>query len=56
MKYVESEGVQFDPTKEITPEMFAEALPQIMDLSKPVEHGFGTPRLEARLRAMGLIK
>ena len=56
VKYVESEGVQFDPTKEITPEMFAEALPQIMDLSKPVEHGFGTPRLEARLRAMGLIK
>ena len=56
VKYIESEGVQFDPTKAITPEMFADALPQIMDISKPVEHGFGTPRLEARLRAMGLIK
>jgi NAD(P)-dependent dehydrogenase (short-subunit alcohol dehydrogenase family) len=56
VKYIESEGVQFNPTEPVTPEMFAEALPQIMDLSKPQEHGFGTPRLEARLRAMGLVK
>jgi len=56
VKYIESEGVQFDPTKPVTPEMFADALPRIMDISKPIEHGFGTPRLEARLRAMGLIK
>ncbi len=56
VKYIESEGVQFDPTKPITVDMFAEALPRIMDISKPVEHGFGTPRLEARLKAMGLIK
>ena len=56
VKYVESEGVQFNPTEPVTPEMFAEALPRIMDLSKPQEHGFGTPRLEARLREMGLVK
>ena len=56
VKYVESQGVQFDPTKDVTPEMFAEALPQIMDLTDALEHGWGTPRLEARLKAMGLLK
>jgi NAD(P)-dependent dehydrogenase (short-subunit alcohol dehydrogenase family) len=55
VKYVESQGHQFNPTKPVTPEMFAEALPQIMDLTGALEHGFGTPRLEARLREMGLL-
>jgi NAD(P)-dependent dehydrogenase (short-subunit alcohol dehydrogenase family) len=56
VKYVEGEGVQFNPTQPVTPEMFADALPRIMDLAAHNEHGFGTPRLEARLRAMGLVK
>ncbi len=56
VKYLESEGVQFDPAEPVTPEMFVEALPRIMDMSETAEHGFGTPRLEARLRAMGRIK
>lgn len=56
VKYLESEGVQFDPAEPVTPEMFVDALPRIMDMSTTAEHGFGTPRLEARLRAMGRIK
>jgi len=56
VKYVETQGVQFDPTKDVTPEMFADALPRIMDMTDALEHGWGTPRLEARLKAMGLLK
>jgi hypothetical protein len=53
---MESEGVQFDPGEPVTLEMFAEAVPKIMDMSHPLDHsGGGSRRMEARLRAMGRI-
>jgi hypothetical protein len=56
VKYMESEGVQFDPGEPVTLEMFAEAVPKIMDMSHPLDHsGGGSRRMEARLRAMGRI-
>jgi NAD(P)-dependent dehydrogenase (short-subunit alcohol dehydrogenase family) len=55
VKYVESEGMQFDPAGEVTVDMFAEALPKIMDLSAPIEHGMSSRRLRERLVAMGRI-
>jgi NAD(P)-dependent dehydrogenase (short-subunit alcohol dehydrogenase family) len=56
VKYIESDGAQFDPAEPVSIEMFAEALPRIMDISQPIEHGFSSRRLQERLKAMGRIK
>lgn len=52
--YVESEGVQFDPREEVTPDAFAEAFETIQDLNgaRPSTPGTGA-RVEERLRAIG---
>jgi len=56
MKYIQSEGVQFDPEQPVTPEMFEENFDKIMDIDVPQPHGMSLQRLEARLRAMGKLK
>jgi len=56
VKYVQSEGAFFDPAEPVTVEMFADALPKVMDMEHPQEHAGGLSRLENRLRAMGRIK
>ena len=56
VKYIESEGVQFDPAAPVTVDMFAENLARIMDLTKPDTHGFSSRKLQDRLKAMGRIK
>jgi NAD(P)-dependent dehydrogenase (short-subunit alcohol dehydrogenase family) len=55
VRYFESEGQYFDPAEPVTVDMFAEALPKIMDLSHPIEHGMSSRRLRERLVAMGRI-
>ena len=55
VKYVETAGVFYDPAAPVTIEMFAEALPQIMDMGTAVEHGMSSRRLRERLVAMGRI-
>ena len=56
VKYFQTEGAQFDPAEEVTVDMFAEAWPQISDLTGAAPMGRSRGRLEARLRAMGRIK
>ena len=56
VKYIQSEGVQFDPDQPVTPEMFEDNFDKIMDISTPQPHGMSLQRLEARLRAMGKLK
>ena len=56
VKYFESEGQYFDPAEPVTVDMFAAALPKIMDISQPIEHGMSSRRLAERLKAMGRIK
>jgi len=56
VKYFESEGQYFDPAEPVTVDMFAAALPKIMDISQPIEHGMSSRRLADRLKAMGRIK
>jgi NAD(P)-dependent dehydrogenase (short-subunit alcohol dehydrogenase family) len=55
LQYFETEGVQFDPDKEVTIEMFAEAFPRISDLSNahPLRTIMG--EMENKLRAIGKI-
>jgi len=55
IQYFETEGVQFDPDKPITVEMFAEAFPKISDLSTahPLRTIMG--EMEGKLRAIGKI-
>jgi NAD(P)-dependent dehydrogenase (short-subunit alcohol dehydrogenase family) len=55
VKYIESEGVYFDPAAPVTLDMVAENIGQIMDLSKSIEHGMSSRRLRERLVAMGRI-
>ncbi len=55
VKYVETAGVFYDPAQPVTIEMFADALPQIMDMSTAIEHGMSSRRLRERLVAMGRI-
>jgi hypothetical protein len=55
VKYFESDGVYFDPAQPVTVDMVAEAMPKIMDLTKPIEHGMSSRRLRERLVAMGRI-
>jgi NAD(P)-dependent dehydrogenase (short-subunit alcohol dehydrogenase family) len=57
VKYMESDGYQFDPGVPVTLDMFEEKIGTIMDFSHPHDHGGGgSRRMEARLRAMGRIK
>jgi NAD(P)-dependent dehydrogenase (short-subunit alcohol dehydrogenase family) len=56
VKYIQSEGVQFDPEQPVTIEMFEDALDKIMDLSHSQPHAMSLQRLETRLRAMGKLK
>lgn len=56
VKYIQSQGVQFDPAQPVTPEMFADALPQIMDLTTPADHEAAFKRLEANLKALGRLE
>ena len=56
VKYFETEGQYFDPAEPVTVDMFAAALPKIMDISHPIEHGMSSRRLAERLKAMGRIK
>ncbi len=55
VKYVETAGVFYDPAAPVTIEMFADALPQIMDMSTAIEHGMSSRRLRERLVAMGRV-
>ena len=55
VKYVETAGVFYDPANPVTIEMFADALPQIMDMSTAIEHGMSSRRLRERLVAMGRV-
>ncbi len=55
VKYVETAGVFFDPAQPVTIEMFADGLPQIMDMSTAIEHGMSSRRLRERLVAMGRV-
>lgn len=55
VKYVETAGVFYDPAAPVTVEMFADALPQIMDMSTAIEHGMSSRRLRERLVAMGRV-
>jgi NAD(P)-dependent dehydrogenase (short-subunit alcohol dehydrogenase family) len=55
VKYVETAGVFYDPANPVTIEMFADALPQIMDMGTAIEHGMSSRRLRERLVAMGRI-
>jgi len=50
VKYLQSQGVQFDPSAPVTPEAFADALPRIMDFTAPADHNDAFPRLEQALR------
>ena len=52
--YFESEGVQFDPEKDVTPDMIAHAFDDIQSLEhvSPTTPGVGA-RVEQRLRAIG---
>ena len=57
VKYMESEGVQFDPGAPVTLDMFEAEIDKIMDISHPLPHGGGgSRRMEAKLREMGRIK
>lgn len=55
LQYFESEGVQFDPEKPVTLEMFAEAFPRITDLkgAHPLRTIGG--EVEAKLKGIGKI-
>ncbi len=55
LQYFETEGVQFDPDKPVTVEMFAEAFPRISDLSNahPLRTIMG--EMENKLRGIGKI-
>ena len=55
MKYIESEGVYFDPAEPVTLDMVGDRISEIMDLSKSIEHGMSSRRLRERLVAMGRI-
>ena len=55
VRYVETEGVFYDPAEPVTVEMFADALPKIMDMSTAIEHGMSSRRLRERLVAMGRV-
>ncbi len=50
VKYLQSQGVQFDPSQPVTPEMFADALPQIMSLERPMDHSGAFRQLEENLK------
>ncbi|MEO8296880.1 MAG: SDR family NAD(P)-dependent oxidoreductase [Burkholderiales bacterium] len=55
VQYFETEGVQFDPTKEVTVDMFAEAFPRICDQSTAQPSPIGVfGRAEERLKNAGL--
>ncbi len=55
LQYFETEGVQFDPDRPVTIEMFAEAFPRISDLANahPMRTIMG--EMENKLRAIGKI-
>lgn len=55
LQYFETEGVQFDPDKEVTPEMFAEAFPRISNLTKVHPLRTISGEMEAKLRGIGKI-
>ncbi|HET6183623.1 MAG TPA: SDR family oxidoreductase [Acetobacteraceae bacterium] len=55
LQYYRSEGVQFDPLEPVTPEMIAEAMPRILDMSNAAPQTRNRERLEAALRKMGRI-
>ena len=55
VKYIESEGVYFDPAEPVTLDMVGDRISEIMDLSKSIEHGMSSRRLRERLVAMGRI-
>ncbi|MGJ9413228.1 SDR family NAD(P)-dependent oxidoreductase [Aeromicrobium sp. CF4.19] len=52
--YVESEGVQFDPREDVTPDAFAEVFDAVQDLdgARPTTPGTAA-RVEERLRSIG---
>jgi len=56
VQYFQSEGVQFDPDQPVTPEMFAEKVGVIRDLSKAKPYTGLMGTVEQSLRAMGKIK
>ncbi len=56
LQYYRSEGVQFDPLEPVTPEMVADAMPRILDMSNAAPQTRNRERLEAALRKMGRIR
>ena len=51
VKYLQSQGVQFDPSQPVTPEMFVDSLPAILDLTGAMDHTEAFRRLEENLKA-----
>lgn len=56
LQYFRSEGVQFDPLEKVTPEMVADAMPKILDMTNAAPQTRNRERMEAALRAMGRIQ
>ena len=56
VQYYITEGVQFDPAEPVTPEMVAESISQIRDLSTVQPYKGLMGNVEKNLRAMGRIK
>ena len=55
IRFFQSEGVQFDPKGEVTPEMVAEAYGTITDMSAAEPLGNQGPAIERRLKALGRL-
>ena len=55
LQYFETEGVQFDPDKPVTTEMFAEAFPRISDLANAHPLATISGEMERKLRGIGKI-
>ncbi|MGA9867814.1 MAG: SDR family oxidoreductase [Acetobacteraceae bacterium] len=55
LQYFETEGVQFDPDKPVTIEMFAEAFPRISDLANAHPLATISGDMERKLRGIGKI-
>ena len=56
VQYFVTEGVQFDPQAEVTPEMFAEAFPAISDIATAQPYVGLMGNVERKLREIGRIR
>jgi hypothetical protein len=51
VKYMQSQGVQFNPSHPVTPEMFVEALPRIRDFTGAMDDTEAFRHLEENLKS-----